>query len=400
MKVLYIGYLLPEEDYKKNKALSFAAGRFERGLVDSLSKNDKIDIETITIEPVLNRFPGGKFWIKKREKLSLLDTQTNSTSIGYINFPFLKHICLYNEMWKYIQNWAKKYPREEKVIISYNADVPIIQIGLRAEKNGIHYIPILADIPFYDEIQDQQHISLSRRLSKIGHESQYKNLPKLKQAVVLNENAAADFHLPNHLLIEGAITEAETHFKIVHSGPEERKNVFYCGLLGPFHGTDSLIDAAKRLPDISFQLCGRGESSEYISKIESAANGLKNLHYFGEVDNDKLRTLQAEADLMVIPHPIALKQLRYQFPSKLMTCMSTGVPVLMTKLPGLPVEYSQHVLFVDGDSGEKIADGIRKFFSIDFEKRIQMGIDARNFVIQNKTWDIQGKKIIHFAETL
>lgn len=63
MKILYLGYLLPEEDYKNNKALSFAAGRFERGFINSLSKY--AGVETITIEPALKRFPKGRFWIKK-----------------------------------------------------------------------------------------------------------------------------------------------------------------------------------------------------------------------------------------------------------------------------------------------------------------------------------------------
>lgn len=85
MKILYLGYLLPEEDYKNNKALSFAAGRFERGFINSLSKY--AGVETITIEPALKRFPKGRFWIKKREELSLIDRKTKSKSLGYINFP-------------------------------------------------------------------------------------------------------------------------------------------------------------------------------------------------------------------------------------------------------------------------------------------------------------------------
>lgn len=398
MKILYLGYLLPEEDYKNNKALSFAAGRFERGFINSLSKY--AGVETITIEPALKRFPKGKFWIKKREELSLIDRKTKSKSLGYINFPFLKHICLYAGMWRNIQKWKKKYPEETKAIISYNADVPIIQIGLRAERGGVHYIPILADIPYYDDVEGQENTSLARKLSKIGYESQYKNLPRLKQAVVLNKNVAEDFCLPKYLLIEGAITEAETQSGIICSSIAERKNVFYCGLLGPFHGTDSLIEAAKELPNVSFMICGRGESPAYTSVVKKADKELKNFHYFGEVDNKRLRELQTEADLMVIPHPIGLRQLKYQFPSKLMTCMATGVPVLMTKLPGLPDEYTKYVSFIDGDSGNSIAKGIREFFSIELEKRLQMGRNARDFVLKNKTWDTQAERIIKFVESI
>lgn len=303
-------------------------------------------------------------------------------------------------MWRNIQKWKKKYPEETKAIISYNADVPIIQIGLRAERGGVHYIPILADIPYYDDVEGQENISLARKLSKIGYESQYKNLPRLKQAVVLNKNVAEDFCLPKYLLIEGAITEAETQSGIICSSIAERKNVFYCGLLGPFHGTDSLIEAAKELPNVSFMICGRGESPAYTSVVKKADKELKNFHYFGEVDNKRLRELQTEADLMVIPHPIGLRQLKYQFPSKLMTCMATGVPVLMTKLPGLPDEYTKYVSFVDGDSGNSIAKGIREFFSIELEKRLQMGRNARDFVLKNKTWDTQAEKIIKFVESI
>ena len=135
---------------------------YEMCIRDSLSKY--AGVETITIEPALKRFPKGKFWIKKREELSLIDRKTKSKSLGYINFPFLKHICLYAGMWRNIQKWKKKYPEETKAIISYNADVPIIQIGLRAERGGVHYIPILADIHYYDDVEGQEKMCIRARL--------------------------------------------------------------------------------------------------------------------------------------------------------------------------------------------------------------------------------------------
>ena len=390
MEILYIGYLFPRDEYYTNKAMSFAAGRFEMGLIEGLAKTEDVTVKTLSVEPRLGKYPKDKLWVKGR-KLEIIDGVT-SKSIGYINFPFLKHACLWTGMIFQIRKWEKRTRGKPRAIMSYNADAPIIQVGLHFQKHGITYAPLIADIPFYDEVK-KGHKSIKELLSQIGYRSQYKNLPKLHNAIVLNENVGRDFGIPNTLLVEGAVTEDEIK-QDCSSQKKDGKNILYCGSLDVFHGADKLLQLVKQCPTYTFNICGRG--SEWSQKFSDASKELSNLRFHGAVDDCTLRELQSNANLLIIPHPVCLKQLRYQFPSKLMTCMSTGIPVILTPLPGIPDEYKQYVDITEDDSVECLKEHIHSFFLKEDDEKKRMGKDARKFVIENKTWDIQSRRIVSF----
>lgn len=394
MKVLYIGYIMPEEEYSSNSAFSFAAGRFERGVLSGLTNSSDIEsVNVFCVEPQSYKFPKGKLWVPSRQ-LQLNLPLDSAKSMGYINFPFIKHICLYLGLKKEISNWKKRNKDEKKVIVSYNADVPIIQVGLSSEGLNIHYCPMLADIPYYQEVKKE--FSVRSFLSGLGHKSQHKNLPRLHSAIVLNENAAIDFHIPKWLLVEGAVSDAECLQKVERHATSEKKKVLYCGALDLFHGTDKILLLAKENSDIEFHVCGRGY--EWMHKVISASKKQANLIYHGAVSNVELADIQNQMDLMIIPHPTDLLQLRYQFPSKLMTCMSTGIPVVMTPLPGIPDEYRQYVYIAKSDSIHDLNASIREALHDDKVK--ERGRLAREFVIKEKNWSVQTDRIIQFWRKL
>ena len=50
---------------------------------------------------------------------------------------------------------------------------------------------------------------------------------------------------------------------------------------------------------------------------------------------------------------------KYSFPSKNMEYLASGTAVLTTRLPGMPAEYYEHVLTIDRDGPEAVADALR-----------------------------------------
>lgn len=392
MEIFYIGYVFNEATYYENSALSFAAGRFELGLLNGLINNGA-NVRIISIEPRSNRFPKDIFYVKK--KFFSLFSNNDSESVGYINFPFLKHFCVFDALKREIRRWKKETKNKSRIILSYNADVPIIQFGLKQEKKGIPYIPILSDIPFY--FDGKKANTFKRKLSLLGYKSQYKNLCKLKQAVVLNNNTAQDFRISNSLLIEGAISNEEKERYVDYEKTHD-KTVLYCGSLDEFHGIDRLLEVIAICNDIHFIICGRGK--EWTDKIQNFALNSNNLSFYGEIDNTKMYDLQKQSSLLIVPHPTELKQLRYQFPSKLLSYMSTGIPVLTTPLPGITDEYKNYLKITNDDTPKCIASSISDFFKKSIQERKKVGERAREFVVCYKNWDTQASKIIRFANSI
>ena len=383
MKILYIGYLLPKNEYITNKETSFAAGRFELGLTEGLSKQNDVALETLSIEPRVARFPKDILFIKKRTPV--ISNSFKSTIINYINFPFLKQLTLFFSINKYIRLWYKKNHKidNQLYILSYNADVPIVQLGMKWNKR-VKYFPILSDLPFYN-------VQRNSLLSKISWKSQIKRIKKLSNAIVLSKHSAIDFRIQNFIVIDGAISDYEKEERVLNLSSN---GILYCGALDEYHGSDTLLELCEIDDEHNYYICGRG--NEYSKIFESI--GKSNVFFYGEVSNEELLEIQKKCSLQLIPHPVKMKQLKYQFPSKLMTCMASGIPVLSTRLPGIGDEYSNYVIYCEDDSAQSLYRSICDYYKMSTLDRETIGRKARLFVQNYKTWDCQANRIVAFLK--
>ena len=73
----------------------------------------------------------------------------------------------------------------------------------------------------------------------------------------------------------------------------------------------------------------------------------------------------------------------------------SGTVVMTTKLSGFTNEYLDKMFFMDDDP-RSIADEIDKCMQIPYEKMNDMAVKAHDFVVEEKSWEIQGKKIHDF----
>ena len=391
MEILYVGYALENESYYNNKAASLAAGRFEKGLLSGF-KNGQSNIEVVTSEPN-SYYPKAKFFITKK-KLNI-SNDIVSTRLFYINVPIIKHLTLGVSLLVECLRWMYKKRNSKRVIISYNMDTPILQVLLFVQKIGIKYVPIICDLPFYEEVEHSRK-GIRQHLSSLAHKSQFKNISMPAGLIILNENVKKDFSIIKTILIEGGVSEQDIKEKVEKTEQNDKFILFYSGSIDIFHGSDKILSIAKRLDPhrFTFIVCGRGE--EWAEIFEQNTTETSVLQYKGVVSNEELATLQSNADLLLIPHPTSLKQLRYQFPSKMMDYMLTGVPVLTTPLPGLPDEYRKYVYYTNTDNEKDLFQEILNISQIDFDKRNEKGLKARDFVINEKNWDINTNKILNF----
>ncbi|MGB1288508.1 MAG: hypothetical protein ACPG7F_18380, partial [Aggregatilineales bacterium] len=82
--------------------------------------------------------------------------------------------------------------------------------------------------------------------------------------------------------------------------PAENENyrpVQYAGTYIPFHGLETLITAAKHLPDVPFELIGRGQM---LQDIKNLAAGQDNITFIkGYFDTETLLEMQRRSSIMI-----------------------------------------------------------------------------------------------------
>ena len=138
-------------------------------------------------------------------------------------------------------------------------------------------------------------------------------------------------------------------------------------------------------------------SGDYEEELKIICQHHPNVKYFGVVPNDIVVQEQLKATLLVNPRPTNEEYTKYSFPSKNMEYMVSGTPVLTTRLPGMPEEYEQYVYLIEDESVEGLEQALKTILAKPAEELHQKGMEAKEFVLQNKNNVVQARKVIEMA---
>ena len=116
----------------------------------------------------------------------------------------------------------------------------------------------------------------------------------------------------------------------------------YAGSIQKIYGIERLVEGFRlaKLPGTQLHIYGAGD---YQRQLEKIAGEDPNVVYGGLLLPSQVVEKEQEATLLVNPRPSEEEYVKYSFPSKTMEYMSTGTPVLTTRLPCLPEEYLPHL---------------------------------------------------------
>ncbi|MCH2101184.1 MAG: glycosyltransferase family 4 protein [Planctomycetes bacterium] len=196
---------------------------------------------------------------------------------------------------------------------------------------------------------------------------------KAWRVVVLSEDmrqalARRGTAMDNVRVLNNFALEAQEQQAVESDLPAQRHDecrVLFAGNVGQFQGLEVLIEAAHRLAgkwQIQFHFLGDGAMR---SKLESEAGGLlgKSVHFHGFRPLAEALQFMETADLGVVS--LRLGVISFAFPSKTMTYLSSGLPLLAMVEPGsslaqLVEENDLGVSVPQGDS-EAMAEAIADF---------------------------------------
>ena len=108
--------------------------------------------------------------------------------------------------------------------------------------------------------------------------------------------------------------------------------------------------------------------------------------------------MQRQASILVNPRRPEGEYTKYSFPSKTMEYLASGTPTVMFHLPGMPNEYLPYIEIIDDKSPSGLKDSLEKMLACSQQELDEIGSKARDFIMRNKTADVQMKRFSQFIE--
>lgn len=136
----------------------------------------------------------------------------------------------------------------------------------------------------------------------------------------------------------------------------EQKIVIFAGILRPIKGVKYLIQAMniirQKNTKASLMLIGDGEERQSLEELVKESNLGDCVTFVGQVPNEEVLEYMAASDVFALP------SLSEGFPIVSLEAMASGLPIVATKVGGLPeiVEDGQNGFLVEPKSPRQIAD--------------------------------------------
>jgi len=399
--ILFIGGLFPRDEEsvinsKCKGTVQTAANALQWSIVKGLDSNNPKPLSLVNAIFV-SSYPKhyADFYVKSRRWSHIEGAK--DLNVGFLNLFAIRRIWIKFALARKARKWANKQNTNNKAIIVYSMNSTHIFAAFAAKKRdpSIHVCLICPDLPEFMN-PGKARLSLYRIANRIVSTQVRRYLDQVDSFVFLTKYMAQRVNVGVRpwITIEGMIDKDEAGESSKHAiCVNNPKSVLYTGGLHKVYGVLDLLEAFKFIQDntIELWLCGRGDTE---NEVKRAAELDPRIKYFGQVSRIKALELQREADLLVNPRNPTKDFTRYSFPSKLMEYMSSGTPVLLFKLPGIPDEYYRYLFTIDGSGPKAIAESITEILNGPSELRESKARKAREFVLSEKTNIVQTRRIL------
>jgi len=393
MHVAFVGSAVSLEICEQSPACSVAGNKFQRNLIRSLTANE-CSVHVISVRPVA-MFPKSHVLLAGSSVCALYNG-ISANLVPFVNLPVVKQISIAIVIFWSLSIWLWANRFQSRVVLVYNLFAPFSLPVLAATwLMGGKPVAVVADMPHGGyTFRGWQGI-----LERLDFYIQTHGIARFAGVVSLTAQVPLDFapHLPA-LTLEGGVdvTEAEcddTGTQSEHTS--EERTCLFSGALNEVNGIDLLLQSFSHISDPNFQLWifGRGSLE---SLVRAAAAKDPRIIYRGAVPNSDVRHFQRRATVLVNPRPTSNTITRYTFPSKLLEYMLSGRPVISTVLPGIPAEYYPYLYLLREETPEALSALIFKICS---SNNSTIGQSAREFVLREKDWLHQGRRVYEFIST-
>ena len=399
MNILYASNICSDMEFKKiydicNPKPLQSIQKFNKLLCEGLENIDEINIDIITSAPVNRKMCKKIFWKSKQEKVRKI--QYNYCSM--INLPIIKFISLFFSSMLQTLKWILRNKKQKKVVI-YDAFCPIIAniAAFLGRIFGAKIIGMYTDLPMCMNDNLETKSLLKNKLKNIYRKVERSTSKLADGYILLTEqmNDVVNLSEKPNIIVEGV---ADGNIDInKHVKKYDRFTLLYAGGLYKKFGIEILVNAVKKIKDVTLILYGSGEME---SELYEVTREYSNIEYRKTAPNDEVVIEEMKSTILVNPRFSNETYTKYSFPSKNMEYMASGTPLLTTRLKGMPKEYDKYVYFIDDETEQGIYNRIEELKQIDVKKLQNKGKDAQKFVLNEKNNVVQARKIYQFIQRI
>lgn len=396
MKLLYVGsFCEPSQEeiiQKRTKGhITLSGNTFQRAFLSGFyNLEEKIDY--IFNIPDIGSFPlrcSTPFFEKKYFEYELMP----GVNCAFFNLTFFKIFSIEKVLFSELQAYCEG-TSEVIVIVVYSLKYPYLKAVCDVKKlyRNVKIVNVVLDLPEYF---GSNKSFLYRLHTSIFTSKIYRLTEFVDSFVLLTPFMMDKLRVGNRpwMLLEGIYKPINEQWKL----DKMRKTILYTGKLDSRYGINHLLEAFFKLPDTDFKLwiCGIGEEEKTVRQAMQKDDRIK---YFGQLSQEDVFKMQRQATLLVNPRRGDEEYTKYSFPSKTMEYMASGTPTIMYDLPGVPDEYKQYAVIVKDNSPEALSKVLKVWGSKDESELRSFGMKARDFIVKNKTAEIQVGRFLSFVK--
>lgn len=372
------------------KKASIAPQVFDTLVLKGLKNNKSISLDVFSFPPLAS-YPGSKkigWALLKEEIFAGLDTNW----LPAINLPFIKQICYAMSSFIFCSVWLIKNRKEnDKQIVMYSSyfaiALPIIFLSNFAK---FKFTSVLTDIPLPNINGMSSKLKfLDKLFIKITEYTQ----SKFDKYVFLTKHMNTLINTQNkpYIIIEG-ICDPEIFKHHIDKQFNSKKAIMYAGALNKNLGIPLFLEIFSELEDdIEFWIFGSGD---YEREVLNASKFNPRIRFYGKVNRETVLNYEKKASLLINLRNPEQEFTKYSFPSKTIEYMSSGTPLLSTKLAGIPCEYYDYIFTVENLTKDVIKSKLLEILSKEDLDLQTFGQRAKIYVEQNKNYLLQGAKIV------
>jgi glycosyltransferase involved in cell wall biosynthesis len=353
--------------------VSAAASIWQQGLIKGFTEQGA-QIEVVTHLPC-QAFPKGSLW--PRNDCSIFPKDLVGHPLDYINLPKVREWFLRWQYQKIIDSLTAS--SQFDVLVSYNAEAYVTRpVAKIAAQMNIPWVGIIADLPSNHLVQYLQRSQLARADGRI----------------FLSWKNFSDFAVnKSDYFLEGGVYPLPFEYGVSHDGITR---IAYFGGITKLGGIELFLNATRALvgDQYEFHIIGLGQSE----LLEPFLKTDKRIIYHGALSQEGLIRVGKQMDIFVDPRPQALSE--NNFPSKILTYLSFGKPIISSMGKGIPPEYQPILIDLPSYDALSLAKLIEKMrhWSPDNLRDYRQKVEI--FVSDFKSWDLQAQRAFSWLNAL
>lgn len=393
--ILFVGRYYSPKVYEliKNSTkgkVGYSTHNYEIAALEGLAANENVMIKSITCPAVFSYPHNNNYIFTPAETFNI--GRIPCYSIGLCNIVFINKIWAFITSTYQIVKFIYSFKGEEvNIICNLASSAGAVKLAQFISHKKVKITYLILDIPQMVSNMDKMNVVKSFFI-KIMNTTSMKLASKSDFLILMTEQMMDFITKPiKHTVIEGWVRESLSDSAAINF--KSCKNVIlYTGTLRKIFGIMNLLDAFQQIEDneVELWLCGSGDAEQEIKIRSQNDNRIK---FYGLVSSEKARELQKQATILVNPRTSKGDYTKYSFPSKTLEYLLSGKPAIVYKLPGIPDEYYQYLFTPIEETVDALAEKIKDVFSMIPAQRNAIALSGREFVLKNKTPEIQMSKV-------